>query len=161
MTAQAKKPVNRVNKKEAVRLKAENKLTYQEIATIQGVTPAAVYRQIKDLLPTDDTKLYQDNRLDILAVMQQKLLSSISDNDIQGMTPKDRITGAAILIDKEQLLKGHTNSIANFGTIVIMPQNRGNGDWSEDAKRLLNAPGVIDVIPEAPEKANDINDELE
>lgn len=148
MTAQAKKP-NRVDKKKALQLKIENNLSYSQIADMQHVHPTAVYRAIKDLLPDDDTKAYQDHRVDILAKLQSKLLLSLTDDEIKNMSAKDRITGIAILIDKEKLLQGHTGSIANYGTIVIMPQGRGNGDWSEDAKRLLTAPGMDQPIKQA------------
>jgi predicted transcriptional regulator len=146
MAAQLKKPVNRVNKDEAVRLKTENKLTYKEIATLQGVSPVAVYKSIKDLLPNDETKIYQDNKIGILDNLQKRLIQSISDEDIQNMSTKDKITGVAILIDKANLLNGHTKGLTNFGTIVIMPGSAPAQDWMNNAKQLLNAPKQAEIV---------------
>jgi len=108
--------VNRVNKPQAVKLRTENGLTYKEIATIQGVDQAAIHRAIKHLLPTESTKVFINNRGDILARFQERILSSVNDDDIKKASLLQKAATMGIAYDKERLERNLSSF--NVDTIV-------------------------------------------
>ena len=99
----------------ALKLKIDNNLSYAKIAAIQGVTPNAIFKRIKHLLPDQFTDTYQANRADILSAMQVKLLSQVDDSRLKKMSVRDAVVSAAILYDKERLERGM--STANLASV--------------------------------------------
>lgn len=85
-------------------------LSCGKIAEIQDVSRQAIHRSIRTLLPNEDTEIYKTHRANILSEMQRRLLVSIDDDDIQKTPAIQRITGAAILFDKERLERGQSTS---------------------------------------------------
>ena len=105
----------KVNVSSALKLKIDNKLSYQQIADIQGVHKSAIHQAIKDLLPTEETQTYKQQRADILANLQTKIIKSIDDADIKKAPFGSRILAMAQLIDKERLERGQsTENIAQI-----------------------------------------------
>ncbi len=105
---QAKKPIKKVDASRALTLKLENKLSYKQIGQLQGVSAQAIHQAIKDLLPTDETELYKNNRADILANLQAKILKSIEDDDIKKSPFGSRVLAFCQLTDKERLERGQS-----------------------------------------------------
>jgi predicted DNA-binding protein YlxM (UPF0122 family) len=142
MTAEIIKP-NTLTKKrqnldtsDLVKLRIDNKLSYQQIADIAGKSKQAIHSKIKKLLPTEDTNIYKNQRADILANLQYKLLSSIDDKDIKKAPVGSRVLAACQIYDKERLERGQsTENIAqihgDIAKIKAAMQNKsdsGQGD---------------------------------
>jgi len=87
----------------ALDLRLNHGLSYSQIGTLQQVSPQAIHQKIKDLLPIEGIKTYQENRADILSSLQVKLLGELDDDRIQKMSGKDLVVSAAVLFDKERL----------------------------------------------------------
>jgi predicted ArsR family transcriptional regulator len=99
----------RVDKLRAVELKQKG-ASYSEIAAIQGVSPQAIQQGIKDLLPTDDLESFKQRKPDLIAHTTQRYLNLIDDEQIKKNLSQRGMTDIAILIDKEQLLRGLATS---------------------------------------------------
>lgn len=109
---------NRVDISTALDLKLNHNLSYARIAKIQGVHPSAVHKQLKDLLPTAETRTFQENRADIFSEAQLKLLSQIDAPRLKKMTIRDAIVSLGILYDKEQLERGNSPTTKPILVIV-------------------------------------------
>lgn len=117
----ARSRLDKVDKEKAIELKMQGN-TYAEIAKIQDCTPQAVHQAISNILPTLETEEYKRKRHDIFAELQRKLLFSIVDDDITKTPAIQRITGAAILYDKERLETGKSSSNVNLIVERIMQE---------------------------------------
>ena len=107
----------------ALDLKLKHHLSYAQIAVIQGVTKQAIHQRIKDLLPTPETKVWQDHRADILAHLQLKLLSFIDNEKLKKTPVGSLILAMCQLYDKERLERGQ--STANHAiSISIAEEDR-------------------------------------
>ena len=86
-------------------------LSYSEIGSLAGTSKQAAHKRLQpfkgaiESLPT-----YKEHRADIFAILQSMLLNSLTEADIKSMAPTSRITGAAILYDKERTERGLTGS---------------------------------------------------
>jgi hypothetical protein len=84
---------------------ANPNLTLKDIATITDCDVSNVSRTLQRYnIDADNLQGYKNHKADILAGLQDKLLSSVSSMstaDIQKASMKDRIVSAAILHDKE------------------------------------------------------------
>ena len=90
----------------ALKLKLDNKLSYQQISDITGVPRATIHYKLKDLLPTPETKTYRENRADILANIQLKLLNQLDEDRLKKMPAASAVLAACQLYDKERLERG-------------------------------------------------------
>ncbi len=104
-----------VNVSQAIDLKYNHHLSYDQIAKIQGVSPQAIHGKIKDLLPIPETQIYIDHRADILAGLQAKLLSNLDENRLSKASAYQLVGSAGLLYDKERLERG----LATANTAVI------------------------------------------
>lgn len=96
-------------------LKTVNQLSYSEIAAIDGTTPQNIHSKIKNLLPTEETKTYQEHRADILSNLQLKLLSNLDDDRLKKASAFQLVGAAGLLYDKERLERGQsTENIAQI-----------------------------------------------
>ena len=95
----------------ALDLRTNHKLTFQEIAKLQGVPKQAIQQRLKPLLPTPETKVYQDNRADILSEAQLQLLIQLDPARLKKMSARDAVISFGILYDKERLERGQSTSI--------------------------------------------------
>jgi predicted DNA-binding protein YlxM (UPF0122 family) len=108
-------PISQADKSRRLKLKLENGLSYSEIAAIEGVSPQAIHSSIKDLLPTEETKTFQEHRADILAEIQRKLITCIDDKLAKSLVERRGLVDFGILFDKERLERGQ--STQNLATI--------------------------------------------
>ncbi len=104
-----------VDVSQAIDLKYNHHLSYEQIAVIQGVTKQAIHERIKDLLPIPETKVYIDHRADILANIQLKLLSNLDESRLAKASAYQLVGAAGLLYDKERLERGM--STANLASI--------------------------------------------
>lgn len=116
-------------------LKTVNQLSYSEIAAIDGTTPQNIHSKIKDLLPTEETKTYQEHRADILSNLQLKLLSNLDDDRLKKASAFQLVGAAGLLYDKERLERGQsTENIAQI-----------HGDIAKVREMMQNKSKVSDV----------------
>ena len=100
-------------------------LSYDEIGSMIGRSKQAVHQRLQPYRDAiENLPAFKENRADIFAIHQQRLLNSLSDDDIKRIPPGSRFTGVGILYDKERLerdkstdniayadLTGHTLSL--------------------------------------------------
>ena len=88
--------------------------SYSEIGQILGCTKQNVELRLRPFkAEIEALQSFKEQRADVLAVYQQKLLNSLTDSDIKRMPPGSRLTGFGILYDKERLERGQsTDNIA-------------------------------------------------
>ena len=99
-----------VDKATALDLKLNKKLSYAQIAAIQRVTPQAVHKALKNLMPGPEVKTYQENRANILSGLQIKLLSQVDAKRLKKISVRDAVVSAAVLYDKERIETGQSTS---------------------------------------------------
>jgi hypothetical protein len=103
------KRLTKVDKQKAITLKKKG-ATYQEIATIQGVTKQAIHNAIKGLLPSEHIDIFKNNKADIICNAQLRYINLMDDEQIKKNLNQRGMTDIGILIDKEQLLRGLATS---------------------------------------------------
>jgi len=135
--------INRVNKSEAVKLRIENGLTYQEIAKLQGVSAPAVFNSIKDLLPDDDTREYINSRAEIFAKAQCLIAKTLNGSCIQMAGLGERTNALVKLHAAERLERGQTT--ANLGTGIVL-----SAPLQESLDRLINRLSPVDSLTPFP-----------
>ena len=125
----------------------KKKLTYKEIGLIHGVTKQTVHQRLQDAGLADySIQHYVNNRADILAWLQHRLLFSLTDDDLKKMAPDRRIWAMAVLYDKERLERGQSTENLNISSIAMHIQGelaehqaRGKLLFEEMSKRGLSA----------------------
>lgn len=110
-----KKP--RLDISKALALKTENGLSYQQIADVTGVPKSTIHAALQDLLPSEDTKTFQDNRAAILSNLQIKLIQQLDDERLKKMPAASAILAMCQLYDKERLEVGKTTS--NIAQVIF------------------------------------------
>jgi len=105
-----------VDVNQAIDLKYNHHLSYKAIAAIQGVSPQAIHGRIKDLLPIPETQVFIDNRADILAHTQLRLLKQLDDDRLKKAPAGTLVLAACQLYDKERLERGM--STANLASLT-------------------------------------------
>ena len=102
--------MGKVNVSTALAMKLEQKLSYAQIAKLQGCSPAGVHKALRHLLPDEGTKTFQQHEADILSAVRLKVISQVDDRRLKKLSARDAIVSAAVLIDKERLLRGLSTS---------------------------------------------------
>lgn len=131
-------------------------LNKSEIATVCNTDHAHVIRTLQAYgLIKDDVQNYISNRAIILAGIQHRLLSSITQEDIQKTPVGSRILAAAQLFDKEKAELGQSTDKQPVLVLVkgdnckVQIGGQGGVDSSdpqkESAESLHNTP--IDITP--------------
>lgn len=91
-------------------------ITTRELGKLNDVSHAAVVRLFQrhniDRQRTDD---YKGNRADFLAGLQEKVLASITENDLEKASLRDKVISMGVLFDKERLERGQ--STVNLASI--------------------------------------------
>ena len=100
----------------ALDLKVNHDLSYAQIAAIQGVSPQAIHKRLKHLIPGEEVQSFRENRADILSGLQVKLLSQVDDARLKKLSIRDAVVSAAVLYDKERLERGM--STANLASLT-------------------------------------------
>jgi hypothetical protein len=107
MTAQLTKPTRKLTarQKAVLTTKAEHPtLTTREIGAIAGCSHVSVINTLQRYGIDRERLLgFKGNRADIFAGMQERLLCSITDEDIKKTPLGSRVLAAAQLFDKERL----------------------------------------------------------
>jgi hypothetical protein len=95
-----------------ISLKTENpRLTTSEIGKLVDCDHSNVVRVLQRYgIVARDTEEYKSYRADIFAGLQGKLLSSVTDKEIEKAALQVKITSAAILYDKERTERNLSNS---------------------------------------------------
>lgn len=79
-------------------------LSHQDIATLHNVERSTVSKILADYsLTQSKVNGFKEQRADILAGLQARMLISITDEDIKKMPGGSRVLAAAQLFDKERL----------------------------------------------------------
>lgn len=126
-------PAKQVDVKKAIKLRTQG-MSYQTIADMQGTSRQAIHQALKDILPTEATKTFQEQRADILSNMQLRMLQSIDAEDIKKAPMGSRVLAACQLYDKERTERGLVNSTSAVIHADI------------EALRNTNVPTYDDVI---------------
>jgi biotin operon repressor len=120
----------------------EQGLSYPQIGKLLGCSHINVLNRLKGYdIQHEDVKGYIDNRADILADMQWKLLSSITPDDIKKTPTGSRILAVAQLYDKERLERGLSTS--NIDSHVVTAKiEQVKADLDRIHKRRMELQGV-------------------
>ena len=152
----------KVNVAAALDLQLNHGLSYAQMAPILGVTPAAIHKRLKHLLPDESTKYYKDHRADIFSHVQLQLLSQVDARRLKKINIRDAVISTGILYDKERLERGQ--STANADMRVLSTTLKELEAQEQELKRSLGDLGVTGVrddgdcnIPPG-EKRNDIKE---
>ncbi len=84
-------------------------LSYQQVASIVGCSKINVLNRLKAYCnDIDNLESFKNNRADILAIKQSRLVNSITEAAINKMPVRDRVVSFGILYDKERLERGQS-----------------------------------------------------
>jgi len=145
-----------VDTSSAVDLKINHHLSYDQIGKLQGVSPQAIHQKIKHLLPTPDTKTYQDSRADILSHLQLELLKQIDPARLKKISVRDAVVSAGILYDKERLERGQSTDIVSYQDL-----NRTYAQVRAERAKLERELGITELeLSTAPEMGDDTGNQL-
>ena len=104
-----------------IELRTKNpNLTYQQIGDMLGCSKVNVINRLKpykeeiESLPT-----FKKSRGDILALVQSKLLNSLTLEDIKGASLLQKVTAMGVLYDKERLETGQSTSNTSVLSHVV------------------------------------------
>ncbi len=83
------------------------KLSFARIGKIVGCSSANVQERLKPYkYMLEGVKAYKDNKADILAIHQQRIMSHLTEDKLKKAGPRDLVTCFGILYDKEQQERG-------------------------------------------------------
>lgn len=130
---------------EALRLRYQQGLTYQQLADKYHVSPVSIFQRFQrfnlTLEDPEEVKSYRDNRADILSDFQLKLLKSIKEEDLQKAPIQSKIWCYGVLYDKERLERNlSTANVAMQGTLDLV-QSRSTAPVYRD-----NKPNPVRII---------------
>jgi len=90
-------------------------LTMQEIADLCHCSQANVSARLRAVKADfKGLSVFKDKRSDILALVQQKLLYSLSDKDIKRMPGGSRVLAMCQLYDKERIERGQPGAYIQY-----------------------------------------------
>ena len=95
-------------------------LSYEKIGKLLGCTKANVIQRLRPYKDEiESLPAFKKNRGDILAIVQNKLLNSISLDDIKGASLLQKVTAMGVLYDKERLETGQSTSNTSVLSHVV------------------------------------------
>ena len=98
-------------------------LSYPEIGKIMNCHHTNVIRRLQDYAHLiDDNKSFKDNRADILSVVQNKIISNITPDDILKASLLQKTTAISQLYDKERLERGLSTQITENKDLILSLQ---------------------------------------
>lgn len=104
---------------------SKKNLSDTDIAKLVGCDRSNINRRLKGIREeTQGLSLYKRHRADILAMMQRRLLNSLTVSEIKEMSGRDRVVSYGILYDKERLERGQ--STANIGVHTLVSQHEAS-----------------------------------
>jgi predicted DNA-binding protein YlxM (UPF0122 family) len=106
------KPRGKIDLEKALKLRLVNNNTLQEIADVFGVSRQSIHEALQPYVGNSEINLktWKDNRADILAVHQSRVLSSLTDSDLEKASARDKAIVFGTLYDKERLERGQSTS---------------------------------------------------
>ena len=131
----------KVNVAAALDLQLNHGLSYAQMAPILGVTPSAIHRRLKHLLPDESTQYYRDHRADILSHAQLQLLSQIDARRLKKVGIRDAVVSTGILYDKERLERGQSTANADMRILSVTLAELD----AQEKKLRESLPGVADA----------------
>lgn len=128
-TALAKTSTKRSNEHKNIPLELllvlrKKKIPVNAIARICKCSPSNIRKRLQGKL--QDIRMvdqYKENRADILAYQQRRVLTSITDKDLEEADLKDKSISYGILYDKERL---ETGKGIGGGNLIVMVTNFGS-----------------------------------
>jgi transcriptional regulator with XRE-family HTH domain len=116
------KPLKPTRKQESAEIADMRRrgLKLEEIATIKGVKKAAISRRLgRAGVEHSAIAQFREDKSLILEEKQKLLLEALDEKKVAAMSGKDLTISAAVLIDKQRLLDGHSASGGNISLLVI------------------------------------------
>lgn len=114
-----------------------------EIAKQLGCTAQNVRRRLNKILgDLRVARQYKKHRGSHLVYHQSRFLGSITDAEIKKMPVASRVTSAAILFDKEQLVEGKATHIVGYAHYLKKEE-----DLREELRKVKEEMNTIDVEP--------------
>lgn len=96
-------------------------VTTREIGKVVGRHHATVSRALKRYgIESKSVKDFRDNRANVLAGYQDRILRAIDDESLKKASLKDKVVSVGILYDKEALETGRSTHNVSFAGIVGM-----------------------------------------
>jgi glutaredoxin len=133
-------------KQQIVAIKSRNPLaTNHQIAEDANCSPQYVSKVLQDYgLTREIISNYKRNRVSILQGLQARILSKISDEDIQKASLQQKVTAVGIIHDKERELEG-------FGreTMPMVVINKITVEGNQDRSEIIDVQSVVNSTQEA------------
>lgn len=84
-------------------------LTTRELGALNGTTHVAMIKLLeRHGITKANVEDYKASRADLFAGMQDKIIASITDEDLQKASLRDKVIASATLYDKERLERGQS-----------------------------------------------------
>ena len=93
-------------------------LTLQEIATLTGCSKENVCQRLRDA-DLDGLETFREYKDVTLEHKQREIVKSLTDAKVKGMSGLQLITGAAILQDKIQVIRGLSSEIVDHRVLTL------------------------------------------
>jgi predicted transcriptional regulator len=117
--ASPSKPTRKQETAEVVAMRRRG-LKESEIAALKGVTVGAVSKRLKHAgVKVARIEKFREDKSLILEQKQQLLLNALDKKKVEAMSGKDLMIAAAVAIDKQRLIDGHSASGGNISLLVI------------------------------------------
>jgi len=132
-------------------------LTCEEIGRLTGCDHSNVARRLKDVA-LDSLDNFRTNKDTAFEHIQQRTLKNITDAEIKRLNPLQRVTAAAILQDKIQVIRGQATEIVDHRVLVVdlaasiramrAEQGQSGGDEQDTECSTIEIP--VDNCPPPP-----------
>ena len=116
------KPLKPTRKQESAEIADMRRrgLKLEEIAALKGVKMAAISRRLgRAGVEHSLIAKFREDKSVILEQKQKLMLDALTEEKVASMSGKDLTISAAVLIDKQRLLDGHSASGGNISLLVI------------------------------------------
>lgn len=115
------------------------KLTCEEIGAILGCSKQNIAQRLQPLVEElDGLTSFKDNRADVLAAYQAKLLNSLSTTEVQKASPYQKVGMFGLLYDKERLERGQSTS-----NVAYADYSRSIQDQDREIMALEQEVGIV------------------
>ena len=118
--------VDQVDIEQAIDLRTNHGLTYEQIGQLQGVSKQAIHQALQRYgIDSGTLETFKGNRADLLAGLQAKIYNAIDPGAIKKMIERRGLTDLGILYDKERIERGLSD--ASSKPMVMIQINTGPG----------------------------------
>ena len=129
-------------------------LSYSEIAKLAGCSKTNVIQRFQHIDFTPHrVKAFKDNRADLFALMQARILNSVTDEDIQKAPLNLKVVSAGILYDKERIERGQAGQILGFEGLPDSGLSQAISGLLSKAERV--GIRLTDIVGELPSQLRD------